>query len=131
MTTTRFSTASRRIFRVLAGSLFLTACSLPRAADDAAVQRGFSVFLQNQCDSCHGTVGQGGERGAGPRIAPRPLPMEAFELQLRQPRASMPRYTVQAIDAQRLKDLYAYVDSIPDSPPVESIPLLRDAMRPR
>ena len=128
MTTTRFSTASRRIFRVLAGCLFLTACGLAQAADDAAVQRGRAVYMQHQCYSCHGTVGQGGERNAGPRIAPNPFAFAAFEMQLRQPRAVMPRYTAQSIDAQGLKDLYAYVASIPASPAVASIPLLRDAM---
>ena len=129
MNTTRFSTASRRIFRVLAGGLFLLASGLAQAADDAAVQRGWAVYQQHQCYSCHGTMGQGGERGAGPRIAPNPFPFAAFEMQLRQPRGVVPRDTAQAIDAQRLPDLYAYVAGIPASPAVASIPLLRDAMR--
>ena len=100
-----------------------------QAADDAAIQRGREVYTVNQCYACHGTVGQGGERGAGPRIAPNPFPFAAFEAQMRKPRAVMPRYTVRDIDEQKLKDLYAFVASIPASPAVASIPLLRDAMQ--
>lgn len=100
-----------------------------QASDPGSIQRGRDVYLQNQCYSCHGTQGQGGERGAGPRIAPNPFPLAAFEVQLRQPRGVMPRYTAQAIDAERLTDLHAFVASIPASPAVASTPLLRDAMR--
>lgn len=105
-------------------------CALTaQAADEAAIQRGREVYTVNQCYACHGTLGQGGERGAGPRIAPNPFPSAAFEAQMRKPRAVMPRYTVSDIDEQKIKDLYAFVASIPASPPVASIPLLRDAMR--
>jgi mono/diheme cytochrome c family protein len=48
---------------------------------------------------------------------------------MRKPRAVMPRYNVQAINAEQLKDLHAFVASIPASPAVASIPVLRDAMR--
>ena len=73
--------------------------------------------------------GPGGERNAGLRIAPNPFPFAAFEMQLRKPRSVMPRYTEQAIDAARLKDLYAFVLSMQSGPATSSIPLLRDAMR--
>jgi mono/diheme cytochrome c family protein len=97
--------------------------------DTAALQNGRTVYMQNQCYSCHGTHGQGGERNAGPRIAPNPFPFAAFEMQLRKPRSVMPRYTERDIDAARLKDLYAFVQSMPTAPAVSGIPLLRDAMR--
>jgi mono/diheme cytochrome c family protein len=97
--------------------------------DTAALQNGRAVYMQNQCYSCHGTQGQGGERNAGPRIAPNPFPFAAFEMQLRKPRSVMPRYTERDIDAARLKDLYAFVQSMPAGSAASTIPLLRDAMR--
>jgi mono/diheme cytochrome c family protein len=97
--------------------------------DAAALQNGRAVYMQNQCYSCHGTQGQGGERNAGPRIAPNPFPFAAFELQLRKPRSVMPRYTERDIDAARLKDLYAFVQSMPAGPAASTIPLLRETMR--
>ena len=129
MPTTLISSACRRLARVCAGGLFFCLTLAAQAADDAAVQRGRAIYMQHQCYACHGTVGQGGERNAGPRIAPNPFPYAAFEMQLRQPRAVMPRYTTQSIDAQGLKDVYAFVASIPAPPAVASIPLLRDAMK--
>jgi mono/diheme cytochrome c family protein len=107
-------------------------CSLVASAqthDAAAVAKGRAVYMQNQCYSCHGTQGQGGERNAGPRIAPNPFPFAAFEIQLRKPRSVMPRYTERDIDAAQLKDLHAFVQSMPAGPAPASVPLLRDAMR--
>jgi hypothetical protein len=57
------------------------------------------------------------------------LPFTAFEMQLRKPRSVMPRYTERDIDAARLKDLYAFVQSMPTGSAASTIPLLRDAMR--
>lgn len=99
------------------------------APTQEAAVRGKAIFMQNQCYSCHGTEGQGGERSAGPRIAPQPFPFVAFEMQLRTPRGVMPRYPVQAIDAEQLKDLHAYLESIPLGAPAAQIPLLHNAMR--
>ena len=99
------------------------------AADAEAIQRGQTLFMQNQCFSCYGTQGQGGERNAGPKIFPTPTPFMAFELQLRTPRSLMPRYSVQNINDAQLKDLYAYVENMQASPGAAQIPLLNNAMR--
>jgi mono/diheme cytochrome c family protein len=115
----------------LIGVLWLS-CSLfaqAQTPDAAAVSKGRTVYMQNQCYSCHGTQGQGGERNAGPRIAPNPFPLAAFENQLRKPRSVMPRYTERDIDAAQLKDLHAFVQSMPAGPAASTVPLLRDAMR--
>ena len=60
---------------------------------DAA--RGQTLYMSNLCHTCHGTAGQGGDRGSGPRIAPDPCPWEGFAQQVRHPRESMPRYSAQ------------------------------------
>jgi mono/diheme cytochrome c family protein len=131
MAYTLATSVPRGIAPWLIGLLGLS-CSLfagAQTSDAAAISKGRAVYMQNQCYSCHGTQGQGGERNAGPRIAPNPFPLAAFEMQLRKPRSVMPRYTERDIDAAQIKDLHAFVQSMPAGPAASSIPLLRDAMR--
>ena len=106
--------------------LVLTAFAAAAQAPQGSVERGKKVYTEKWCHTCHGTVGQGGERGAGPRIAPNPFPYEAFVLQTRRPRAVMPRYPVEFLSDQEMADLYAYVASIKRGPSAKDIPLLRE-----
>jgi mono/diheme cytochrome c family protein len=94
-------------------------------APQGSIERGREVFLKMGCDACHGTMGQGGDRGAGPRITPNPFPYEAFAFQTRRPRGSMPRYPAEFLSDQQLADIYAYVASIKPGPGAKDIPLLR------
>lgn len=89
-----------------------------------SAERGRELFMKHQCYSCHGTAGQGGERTAGPRLAPDPFPYVAFEMQLRQPRGVMPRYPQQFVSNQDVADIYAYVSGIQRGPAAKDIPLL-------
>ena len=83
--------------------------------------------LQQLCHTCHGTVGQGGERGAGPKIYPNPFPMQAFLHADRASRAqAMPPYTEKHVSDQDLADMYHYLFSTKPSPAAKDIPLLRD-----
>jgi mono/diheme cytochrome c family protein len=91
---------------------------------DAA--RGQKLFMTNLCYTCHGTAGQGGDRGSGPRIAYDVWPWEGFAQQVRHPRESMPRYSVQQLADQDLADIYAYVASMKRGPRAAEIPLLRE-----
>jgi len=79
------------------------------------------------CYTCHGTVGQGGERGTGPQIAPSQWPLEAFAQQVRHPRQDMPRYAAKFVSDQELADIYAYVKTIKESRPAREIDLLSKA----
>ena len=88
-------------------------------------ERGKKVYMDKWCHTCHGTVGQGGERGAGPRLAPNPFPYEAFAAQTRRPRQSMPRYPLEVLSDQEMADIYAYVASI-KARAAKDIPALRD-----
>jgi len=81
--------------------------------------------MKYQCYTCHGTVGQGGERGAGPKLAPNPFPWEGFRLQVRTPRQDMPAYRAAQLDDRELADIYAYVISIKPGPAAASVPLLK------
>ena len=93
-------------------------------APAGSAERGHQAYLKYQCYSCHGTVGQGGERGAGPRLLPNLFPWVAFSMQTRTPRQDMPAYRKDHLSDQDLADLYAYLRSVKPSPAAASLPLL-------
>lgn len=88
--------------------------------------RGKAVFMKNMCHTCHGTVGQGGDRGSGPRIAYDVWPYEGFAQAVRRPRQSMPRYDRQFLSDEELADIYAYVASHKKGAKAADIPLLKE-----
>jgi mono/diheme cytochrome c family protein len=93
-------------------------------AGDAA--RGKAAFMKHGCHACHGTVGHGGDRGSGPRIAYDVWPWEAFSTAVRRPRESMPRYPVEHLPDQELADIYAYIAGQKRGPKASEIPLLKE-----
>jgi ubiquinol-cytochrome c reductase cytochrome c subunit len=100
-------------------------CSAQSAQGPAgSAERGRKSYMEQLCYTCHGTVGQGGERGAGPRIAPNPWPWPAFAQQTRKPRAVMPPYTEKNLSDQDLADIYAYIRSVPAQRAAKDIPEL-------
>ena len=118
---------------------FLTAVAVTCACAGAAAQtaeslgappgnakRGGQVFQQQLCHTCHGTLGQGGDRGSGPKLYPNPFPYAAFAQQTRKPRAAMPPYTEKHLPEPDLVDIYHYLVSAKPGPAAKDIPLLRD-----
>ena len=89
-------------------------------------QRGEALYRKNLCYTCHGTAGQGGDRGSGPRIAYDLWPWEGFVHQVRSPRESMPRYDAKYVSDQELADIYAYLAAQKRGAKAKDIPLLRD-----
>ena len=89
-------------------------------------KRGQALYMKNMCFTCHGSAGQGGDRGSGPRIAFDVWPWEGFVQQVRHPRESMPRYDAKFISDAELADIYAYVASMKRGAKAAEIPLLRD-----
>ena len=87
-------------------------------------ENGKKIFTSYGCYQCHNYAANGG--GAGPRLAPRPIPFPAFSRYVRQPRNEMPPYTPKMVTDQELADIYAFLLSIPPPPPVDSIPALRN-----
>ena len=111
---------------VLAGLLAVTASAVfaqdpppPGSAD-----RGQQAYMKYMCYTCHGTLGQGADRGTGPKLAPGMLPYAAFALQVRTPRLDMPPYRQKFLSDQELTDIYAYLSLTKPSPEVKEIPLL-------
>lgn len=91
-----------------------------RPQEDAPAR---TAFVTNGCYQCHGYSGQGGV--AGPRIAPSPYPFAAFAALVRRPANVMPAYAASVLDDAALREIYAYVRSVPEPPPVEDIAALR------
>jgi ubiquinol-cytochrome c reductase cytochrome c subunit len=92
------------------------------AAPSGDVENGRRLYLSDFCYACHGTMGQGGRDGA--RIAPNPPSLATIVRYVRKPTGQMPAYTSKVISDRELADIYAFLRSIPASPPVQSLPLL-------
>ena len=66
-----------------------------------------------------------GPGGAGVRLAAKPIPMAAFIAIVRHPPASsMPTFSEKVIPDSDLRDIWAYLNSIPAAPAVKDLPLL-------
>ena len=88
------------------------------------VDTGKKLYVSYGCYACHGYEGQGG--AAGPRIAPRPLPLAAFTTLVRRPPNLMPLYSERIVSNEDLGHIHAFLESRPTPPPVASIPLLQE-----
>ena len=105
----------------------LLAAALPALAQAPAgdVTRGKAAFMKHMCYTCHGSAGQGGDRGSGPRIAYDVWPWEGFLQQVRHPREQMPRYPKELVSDEDLADIYAYVASFKKGRKASEIELLK------
>ena len=102
-------------------ALLLIALASTLSAQTPSTPNGKKIFDSYGCYQCHDHDGHG---GAGARLAPNPIPFAAFSKYVRQPTGEMPPYTKKVVTDQELADIYAYLQSIPQSPPVKSIPEL-------
>jgi ubiquinol-cytochrome c reductase cytochrome c subunit len=96
------------------------------AQGNADAEQGRQLFMKNGCYSCHGTVGQGGERSAGPRIAPVPFPADAFKAFIRNPPEGMPRFDERFVSDADLEAIHRYLASLPKGQSAKDIALLRE-----
>jgi len=106
----------------IAGALAAAALHAHAQAPSGDAAGGKAAYMKNMCYTCHGTVGQGTVR-YGSRLAPAPLPWEAFAHQVRRPRATMPRYPVEFVSDADLADIVAYLAAIKPGPKASEIPL--------
>jgi mono/diheme cytochrome c family protein len=98
----------------------------PTGALAASAEHGKLAYIQAGCWQCHGTVGQGSiMTSGGKRIAPDPMPWETFSAFVRSSNRAMPPYGDRILSDADLADIYAYLQSIPKPPVVNSIPLLK------
>ncbi len=101
----------------LAASLF--PCS---GALAASAEKGKTAYIQHGCWQCHGFQAQGGS--TGPKLAPDPMPIEAFTAFVRTTDRAMPPYMEAVLSNEDLADIHAYLQSIPKPADYKSIPLL-------
>jgi ubiquinol-cytochrome c reductase cytochrome c subunit len=94
------------------------------AAPKGDAANGKKLFTSYGCYQCHGYMAQG-SAGTGARLAPKPIPFAAFSKYIRNPTGDMPPYTAKVVTEQELADVYAFLSGIPNPPPIDSIPLLK------
>lgn len=85
---------------------------------------GKQVFEKDGCYECHGHMGQGGRDG--PRIAATALSLQALTRYIRRPLGSMPAFTEKVLPDAQVRDIYAFLKSIPPAKAPKDIPLLKD-----
>jgi mono/diheme cytochrome c family protein len=86
-------------------------------------ENGKKLFAKYGCYECHGREAQGGGYN-GPRLAPDPIPFSVLQSYVRHPTGEMPPYTDKVVSDKDLADIYAFLRSEPEPPPVKSIPIL-------
>ncbi len=98
-----------------------------QAASRGSAARGQATYLRIGCPACHGTVGQG---GAGVRLDPVRLPIEALRVWVRNGSPGwsfargMPAFSPAVLSDAELVDIQAFIASLPAPRPVQDIPLL-------
>jgi mono/diheme cytochrome c family protein len=97
-------------------------------AGDAA--KGREHFVTYKCAWCHGTEGQGGLPGVGPRVALVPRSLESFIGYVRKPTTRMSAYSEASVPDEVLRDIYAYLRGLPPAKPAADVPLLDQLRKP-
>ena len=111
---------------LLAGAALLwagSAAAQQQSAPQGSADNGKKLYETFGCYQCHNRAAQGGN-GTGPRLAPNPLPYQAFIQQVRHPRYEMPPYEAAIVTDQQVADIYAFLQTIPKPPDPKTIPLL-------
>jgi len=106
----------------LAFAGILGAGSVAAQAPAGDAKTGKDLFVKYTCYGCHGFSGQ---NGPGARLVPMKMTSAGFIAYVRGPRTrQMPSYSAKVLPDGQLGDIYAYIKTLPDSPPASSIPAL-------
>ena len=112
--------------KIVSACVIVLTIGIGSAAMAASAESGNTAYVKFGCWQCHGTQGQGSiMTSGGKRLAPDPLPWEAFSGFVRSTNRAMPPYSEAILSNADLADIYAYLQSIPKPPDVNSIPLLK------
>ena len=96
-------------------------CCARSSAPAGNAQHGKVVYTRVGCYECHGSDAQSGR----PTLGPNAIPFAAFMRQVRVPRNDMPPYTAKVLSDSDVADIYAFVQSVPQPPKADSVPLLK------
>jgi ubiquinol-cytochrome c reductase cytochrome c subunit len=94
-----------------------------QAAPKGNVETGKTLFMKDGCYECHWREAQGAV--TGPRLNQNPIPYTRFISYIRKPSGEMPPYTAKVVSEQQAADIFAFLQSLPKPPAVDSIPLLK------
>jgi mono/diheme cytochrome c family protein len=108
--------------RVLADMFAYLAQAAAAALPAGQATRGAELFVATGCFQCHANQAQGGMHG--PRIGPDPISWPRFAWYVRHPSATMPPYTEEVLPDAALRDVYAFLEALPQPPDPSRIPLL-------
>lgn len=115
------------MLRMAAVICFVAAGALPRHLPAQDAGDGGTLYVQYGCSGCHGYEAQGTVASPPvPRLAPTAYPYEAFAAFVRTPPRIMPAYSPVVLDDAQLREIYGFIQSIPESPSVDDIPALRN-----
>lgn len=92
-------------------------------------QNGKTIYTSYGCYECHGRHAEGSV-ATGPRLSPLPVSLDGFISYVRHPAGDMPPYTVKVVSDSELADIYAFLQSLPQPPALDVIPLLQRDFRP-
>ena len=109
--------------KVLLVVLILTAAAIARAQNTGDPENGKNLFLADGCWQCHNYNGSGGRQGA--RLAQTKLTAQGLINYIRKPR-TMPAYSEKVLSDKEAMDIWAYIKTFPDPPPLSSIPILNN-----
>ena len=111
-------------FAVVAVFALLASVVNAQAPSTGDAQKGKELYLKYSCYACHSYDGHG---GPGPRLVPLAMTASRFTAYVHNPRR-MPPYTEKVLSDAQLADVFAYIKSMPASPPADQIPLLKRIM---
>lgn len=111
----------RQKLYTLAGMLVVCGLLAAQGSGAGNVENGKKLYVKYGCYECHGYAGQG---GAGARLAPHVLPAASLIKYVRHPSGTMPPYTSKVASDADLTDIRAFLATMPEPPPLKSIPIL-------
>ena len=107
---------------IAAFAIAAVAAQAQNAAPAGNADNGKKLWIKDNCYSCHGFDGHG---GAGVKLAPKPIAVQAFIGIVRHPpKSGMPTFTAKMIPDSDLRDMWAYLSTIPPTPAAKDLPLL-------
>ena len=112
----------RRLFWWVSAMALTTGMLAAQTPANGNTDNGKKLFVKLGCYTCHGYQGQGGSAGA--KLAPKPIAAAALIAYVRHPAGSMPPFTAKVVSDGDLRDIHAFLESVPAPPPVKNIPLL-------
>jgi mono/diheme cytochrome c family protein len=121
----------KRVLRVILALTWVTGAAAQAPSTQPAptpagnAEEGKKLYDSYGCYQCHGREAQGSS-ATGPRLGPRPIAFTAFSQYVRRPTGQMPPYTAKVVSDADMTNIYAFVQTRPTPPAVQSIPLLRE-----